>query len=1090
MLCYARVIAHYPYVVLVSVMIVSVTCLIVTLTIGSLPSFDEPMAGFEPRGTEISDRLTTYHNLINDPDLSSTPSEQNAIVQENNNKLVYLDTINPHINTSTHRVKRRRQKTQFFCDVPNGDYIKVVYQEHDKEDLFTLWNIQSMCTLEEQYITSNSLYKSHCVKVMKGSSDCCHTWSLGNYIAMLTNKPSCSNITEADVIHVKNLVETCVGFYQNFSLSDNCDETHSKFGDSDKTCKNITKQCKKYNGIYNIMHFIADNSFQRTDKKLTYTISFLPLAFPSTDKKLKDILNLYLNIESNMEPVGKVKIIAADFGIKKDLFHHYLAKDSLWISVSAVLIFLIVWIFTGSIFITIMTFVTMFFSLELAYFAYEFVFKIKFFPYMNLVTVLLVIAIGADDVFVYSKIWHLAKRQRNNGTLEKLVSDTLKHATLSMFVTSLTTAGALLSNIVSPITSIKCFSIFAGTTVVCNLLLMVTAMPAAVVAEEKWCNFCFINSPKFYKRLRSYYRRFFEMLLPKFVLKLRYVWIVFLTIAGIISGILVFHYPKLQLPTSFHFQMFHDSHLMEIYDKDLRENFWFEKSVGDRMPLMPLTIVWGVQSQDNGDKFNPNKKGTLQYDYSFNPSMPRSQAWLRQFCSSLRETAFYKRVSLEQNNCFIENFIPYMNQTCTAEEVICCQKSVFPFDENIFETCIRKYIPLSLKTNIYNRNIAPMGLKFRGNKIAALIVNFSSNVTYTYEFNIVQKFYMEMNTWVMEQIKSAPAEMSNCWFVSELNFFGIQKSLADGLPVAFGISILVATLVTFLTSLNFLITVYAMLTISFIMLVTVASIVLLGWELNILESVIITIAVGLSIDYTLHYGVAFRVCSDMDTHNRTFSTLARVGSVMFVAAATTFIGGLVMLLSTTLVYQKFGIFLMLVIAISWIFSTLFFSSLLNVIGPHGAFGQFHWPSLDCCSLSSNTHKDRTVYRMSESTMSTSSSGCRHPSTDISITEHDYLTDRSPSSHQGSKLDRSSDSRRGSKPDRSPSSHRGSKPDRSPDSHRESKFTQNTSSLAIDNQFQWKLLGGDDIFDKNSNSDHVAMVVPDLSSSCRKLCTQV
>ncbi|XP_052768967.1 protein dispatched homolog 1-like isoform X1 [Mya arenaria] len=1051
MWCYARVLAHYPYVVLTAVLLVSVTCLIVTVTIGNRPNFEEPMAGFEPRGTEISNRLTAYSNLVDDPNVS--PQPQKAVIQTANNQLTYMDLRLPPGNRSSpatyqhRRSKRRKWRKPFFCDVPDGQWIKLVYHSHRKTDLFTLQNIQNMCALEERYITSNPIYTRNCLREAD-NTNCCRTLSLGNYITLLTDKPSCSNLTEDDVRSVKNLIEMCVGFYKNFSLTESCDWRHSPLGDSfHRKCKEIPKSCQKYNAVYNIMHFISDHSFQRQDQKLRYSVSFLPISFQSlTNRKVDEAISLYLDLEANVEPVGDIEIAGADFGIKDHLFHHYLTKDSKWIVIGGVIIFFVVWTFTGSIFVTVMTFMSMFWSLELAYFLYVFVFEITFFPYMNLVTVLLVIAIGADDVFVYSKIWHLAKRERNNGTLEKLVSDTLKNATMSMFVTSLTTAGALFANVVSPITSIKCFSIYAGTAILCNLVLMVTWTPAAIVAEEKWCNFCFINSPKIYKKIHEYYRLFFELLLPKFVLRLRFIWILLLGAIGILSGIAVFHHPKLRLPTSFHFQMFRNDHLMEMYDQHLRENFWFEKAVGERRPLMPITIVWGIEKSDNGDRLNPYDKGFVTFEDSFNPSSPRSQIWLRQFCFKLRESGFYQRVTpFEIPNCYIEHFTLFMRQPCTVEEPVCCQRTNFPFPEKIFSHCIEKYIPLAMKDYTFFWTKYTPGLKFVGNKVKALVVQFSSNLTYTYDYKTMETFYVRMNKWVHEQMEGAPEGLDKGWFISEFQFYSIQKSLAEGLPVAFGISILVATLVTFFTSLNVLLTLYAMVTITFIMMTTTACLVLLDWELNVLESVIITVSVGLSIDFTLHYGVAYRLAPDLDRKNRAYCSLVRVGSVICMAALTTFLAGLCMVPSVTLVYQKFGIFLMLVISISWVYSTFFFQSLLNVIGPQSGFGQFHWPSLDCCSMSSQSHVDRTVYTMSESTMSTSSSGYHyHPSIDTNATEHDYLSERSDSHPNTPHHYRTRPGRNYARP--------------------------KSESLSPDNQFERKLLNGDD---KNSSGDRTS-----------------
>ena len=838
-----------------------------------------------------------------------------------------------------------------------------------------------MCQLENSYISSKKIYQKYCGK-RSGSQKCCRSLSLGNYIALLTDKDSCANIMQEDVKWVKQLLEECSGFYYNFSLTDSCDKRHSPFYEREK-CKGVPKKCVQYNAIYNLIHYILDHTFIQKTKNLYHAISFLPVSFlTGSSKKLDNAISFYMDIEENLKAIGNVEIIAIDFGIKNHLFQFYLEKDSKWLIIGTVAIFMVVWMVTSSIFITVMTFLAMFWSLELAYFLYVFVFEVPFFPYMNLVTVLLILALGSDDVFVYTKIWHLAKRDRNSGTLEKLVSDTLKHATLSMFVTSLTTAGALLANIVSPITTLKCFSVYAGTAVLCNLVFMVTWTPAIIVIQEKWCDCCCVNSPKIYKIFRAHYRHFFERLLPHFVLRLRYMWIILFGGLGVCCGILVFHYPKLRLPTSFKFQVFRHEHLMERYDQELKENFWFEKSVQEDKPYLPLTFVWGAMATDTGSQYDPYDRGILELDTGFNPGTPHAQVWLRHFCQQLRRTEFYKKVDfIEYDNCFIEHFSLFMKSPCSNGETICCNHRSFPFREQVFHSCIKKYI--SLGQNTYFGDKYRPGLRFVNSEIKALIVQFSSNFIHAEKYEEVKMFYERVNNWFMDQLLTAPTEIQNGWFISEFQYFSLQASLARGMPIAFGISILVAMVVTFFTSLNALITLYAIISISCIMLVTVGAIVLLGWELNVLESVIITVAVGLSIDHTLHYGVAYRLAPDLDRHNRALSSLKTVGSVICMASITTFLAGVFMLASVTLVYQKFGIFLILVISISWLYSTLFFQSLLNVIGPQGGFGQFHWPTLDCCNVYPRNHVDRTAYSVSESTMSSLSGGYpHHASVDI------------------------------------------------------------------------------------------------------------
>lgn len=838
-----------------------------------------------------------------------------------------------------------------------------------------------MCNLENAYITSNNNYQKYCGKLSSGQ-ECCRPLSVGNYIALLTGKDSCLNITREDVQWVKQLLEDCVGFYYNFSLTDSCDKRHSPFYERER-CKGVPKKCIHYNAVYNIIHFLLDHSFIHTTKLLHHAVSFYPVSFlTGSHEKLNSAISFYIDIERNAQPTGNVEIVAIDFGIKNQLFQYYIEHDTKWLIVGALAILMVVWVFTSSIFITIMTFLAMFWSLELAYFLYVFVFEVPFFPYMNLVAVLLILALGSDDVFVYTKIWHLAKRDRNSGTLEKLVSVTLKHSTLSMFVTSLTTAGALFANIVSPITTLKCFSVYAGTAVLCNLVFMVTWTPAIIVIQEKWCDCCCINSPKIYKKLRTYYRQFFERLLPHFVLRLRYLWIILFGGLGVCCGFLVFHYPKLRLPTSFKFQVFRQEHLMERYDQGLKETFWFERSVRENKPYLPLTFVWGVLATDKGSQFDPYDRGISELDTNFNPSTPHAQVWLRHFCLQLRQTHFYKKVDfIEYNNCFIEHFILYMKSPCINGESVCCNQRSFPYRENLFNICIKKYVVIRQNTFVWDKYTP--GVRFLNNDMKALIIQFSSNFTDADKYEEVKLFYKSVNDWFAGQLSNAPVGIQKGWFISEFQYFSLQASLARGTPIAFGISLLVAAVVTFFTSLNILITLYAILSISGIMLVTVGAIVLMGWELNVLESVIITVAVGLSIDHTLHYGVAYRLAPDLDRFNRALSSLKTVGSVICMASLTTFLAGVFMLASVTLVYQKFGIFLILVISVSWLYSTFFFQSLLNVIGPQGGFGQFHWPTLDCCNVYPRSHVDRTTYSVSESTMSSLSSGYpHHASVDI------------------------------------------------------------------------------------------------------------
>ena len=52
----------------------------------------------------------------------------------------------------------------------------------------------------------------------------------------------------------------------------------------------------------------------------------------------------------------------------------------------------------------------------------------------------------------------------------------------------------------------------------------------------------------------------------------------------------------------------------------------------------------------------------------------------------------------------------------------------------------------------------------------------------------------------------------------------------------------------------------------------------LGWELNILESVVITLAIGLSVDFTLHYGIMYKLSGETDRDKAVTFSIATMAS--------------------------------------------------------------------------------------------------------------------------------------------------------------------------------------------------------------------
>lgn len=153
--------------------------------------------------------------------------------------------------------------------------------------------------------------------------------------------------------------------------------------------------------------------------------------------------------------------------------------------------------------------------------------------------------------------------------------------------------------------------------------------------------------------------------------------------------------------------------------------------------------------------------------------------------------------------------------------------------------------------------------------------------------------------------------------------------------MAMGVALLVLLLVT----LNVLVSLYAIITVTLTIFSIVGTLVLLGWKLNILESVAVSTAIGLAVDFSLHYGVQYRYSKENDRKSSTKFALQMIGPTVM-AATTTGFAGVLMLPSSVLAYTQIGVFLVVAMSISWIFSTFFLMSLLSLCGPQFGFGQF------------------------------------------------------------------------------------------------------------------------------------------------------
>lgn len=1028
---YARFIVRHSYLVLFTVTVISTILTVIPLICHVLPSFSDPIVGFETRGTTLAHRFIAWENLIDETRpsrrLAVNPKEIEDQIRMNQTyynrtrqdrprsgrgrsknkgrnkkkKVNYNNTIleknwletesnisNGHVHWGFGKNKTFEDENTVFlknhtrkqwvsikemqripdkpvhhnyatgtCGPPISDYAHLVITNTDNTSLLTFQNVERMCKFQSTLVELGGVeYYNMCQRDLHSEELCCPVWSVPNYIALISGKTTCENLNKEDVENTITILKKCAGYFHNFTLMASCDLDRCK----------VPKYCSQYDAVYNLLFYLIDSgAFSPTDLTQIFVsdvMLFLPLPSSST------VLPYYEKLQSSNLSYETLVIPAIDFGLKNALFDLWVIQDTWLIGLGGVFVFACVWVYTKSLVLTVLLFTAITYSLGIAYFLYVYVFNLEFFPFMNLLVIVVVIGIGADDAFLYVKVWKMVSKQliRDNVVsqdnalsdiknvssagetiLIQILGETMKHSLVTMMITTLTTAVAFFASYVSYIPAINCFSVFAGTAVLVNFLLMISWLPVSVfiidvklsVSRRKFLEIIITRSNEFWEDIRVILNRF----IITCVSRLHLMFVLVLGAIGVGSLVVVFYSPGLQLPDSKQFQLFQTSHPFEQYDMLYRGKFLFERfgkdiGTGSRMPLR---WIWGVKAIDNGNHMDPASKGKLIFDEEFTISDPNSQKWLAGFCTRLKAQPFFQQtLGPLLPNCFIESFKMYMSRRCIdhidrINRTPCCETSRFPYKKEVFEFCIIKAMESLYQTprELFMPGVA--GPKFLRSAtppvVAAMVVEFESVVPYSMSYTAMDDFYVQVENWTQQELLKAPPGMKNGWFLSDLQFYDLQKTLASGTVMALILSATLGFIVLIPATFSLVVSVCALTAMIFSATVTIAILVLNDWKLNILESVAISTSAGLAVDFSLHYALSYTNANGAKSARVKYALSSSAGPTA-AAAVTTSFAGIFLLRSNLLPYSQIGSFLALIMVVSWTYATFFLCSLLHLVG--------------------------------------------------------------------------------------------------------------------------------------------------------------
>jgi hypothetical protein len=114
---------------------------------------------------------------------------------------------------------------------------------------------------------------------------------------------------------------------------------------------------------------------------------------------------------------------------------------------------------------------------------------------------------------------------------------------------------------------------------------------------------------------------------------------------------------------------------------------------------------------------------------------------------------------------------------------------------------------------------------------------------------------------------------------------------------------------------------------------------IVGWGLGPLESILIVIVIGFSVDYTVHLADSYMQSHAATREGKVTDALVHTGSSVLSGAISTIGASIPMFFAKIIFFYKFGIFILLTIALSLNFSLVFFSAVLAWVGPLGKTGE-------------------------------------------------------------------------------------------------------------------------------------------------------
>ncbi len=171
-----------------------------------------------------------------------------------------------------------------------------------------------------------------------------------------------------------------------------------------------------------------------------------------------------------------------------DVILQILSADGIKAIASFYAVFFYLRFMVGSWFLAAIGMFEIVMSLPLSWLFFSYIFQIKYFSTLNVLCLFIVMAIGADDIFVFMDAYKQSVSKGKNvlSSLESRMSYVFRKSGSAMLLTSVTTCSAFLCTLTSPIANTRSFGIFAAFVIFFDYALVMSLFCTSVVIYHNY----------------------------------------------------------------------------------------------------------------------------------------------------------------------------------------------------------------------------------------------------------------------------------------------------------------------------------------------------------------------------------------------------------------------------------------------------------------------------------------------------------------------------------------------------------------------------------------------------------------------------